>query len=628
MSEVIDTLAVGEPLELATLANIADPAAIEDADIRGLIAFDSVDGRMEARLAHPLYGEVRRRRSPPMRLRRLRGQVATELAAADPGDDIRIAVRRAALSLDSDLAPDPDLLLTAAKGAVWLADHSLAEQLADAAIRAGGTVEAYLIRAHALSWLGRSEEADKVFASVDTTELTGLDRAALAFARATTRFVGLADPAGACELIDEAARATPPHARGCIEAFYLMYWGLAGKPQPAIESAKNVALDRLPDIIGAAPAVGLVHALGDAGHISEAVRAAEAGYAIVARSQDSAGLGFVIAVSHVHALLTAGRIYEGCDVAERVREQAANLSGGAQLMSRSVIGAAAVGAGRLRVASSVVEPVVEMVAALGLNAIIVPIHVQRTMALAMRGISEEAGAALAALEASRHAGWRCYDFEVELARAWVAAAQGAVSGAIAAAFAAAEIARENGQFAPEVVCLQTATQFGDRSCAPRLRELADIVEGPRIGVAARFATAMHTADGAELLVVSKEFERMGDLVAALDAAAHAAIAYRRRDLRGSALGCSTRAEALAEQCGGASTPALREASERLPLTDREREIVMLLGQGLSSPAIAERLTLSARTVEGHIYRAMAKTGTSSRDELAGLLQGQTSRPRA
>jgi DNA-binding CsgD family transcriptional regulator len=110
---------------------------------------------------------------------------------------------------------------------------------------------------------------------------------------------------------------------------------------------------------------------------------------------------------------------------------------------------------------------------------------------------------------------------------------------------------------------------------------------------------------------------MGDLVAAVDAAAHAALAFRREDLRGSALGCSTRAEALAEQCG-ASTPAL-QASERLLLTDREREIVMLLGEGLSSPAIAQRLILSVRTVEGHIYRARAKTGISSRDELAALL---------
>ncbi|HXA13338.1 MAG TPA: LuxR C-terminal-related transcriptional regulator [Mycobacterium sp.] len=35
--------------------------------------------------------------------------------------------------------------------------------------------------------------------------------------------------------------------------------------------------------------------------------------------------------------------------------------------------------------------------------------------------------------------------------------------------------------------------------------------------------------------------------------------------------------------------------------------------------IAERLTLSVRTVEGHVYRAMAKTAISSREELAVLL---------
>jgi DNA-binding CsgD family transcriptional regulator len=52
------------------------------------------------------------------------------------------------------------------------------------------------------------------------------------------------------------------------------------------------------------------------------------------------------------------------------------------------------------------------------------------------------------------------------------------------------------------------------------------------------------------------------------------------------------------------------------LTDREREIVMLIGEGLSNRAVAERLTLSVRTVESHIYRAMLKTGTRSRDQLA------------
>jgi DNA-binding CsgD family transcriptional regulator len=185
--------------------------------------------------------------------------------------------------------------------------------------------------------------------------------------------------------------------------------------------------------------------------------------------------------------------------------------------------------------------------------------------------------------------------------------------------AAAERASAKGQFAAEVLCLQTAAQFGDRSGLVRLRELDKIVEGPRVRVAARFSAAMSNGNAAELAAVSEEFERMGDLIAAVDAAAQAALAYRSQGMRGSALGCATRAGVLAEQCGGASTPALSQVSEPLPFTDREREIVTLIGEGLSNRVVAERLTLSVRTVESHIYRAMAKTGTTSRDELGALV---------
>ena len=236
----------------------------------------------------------------------------------------------------------------------------------------------------------------------------------------------------------------------------------------------------------------------------------------------------------------------------------------------------------------------------------------------MRGLTREAADALAALDEvpRRH---RSLDSERSIARAWVAAGQGGVSEAIHDLLSAAERAAAKGQFAVEVLCLQTATQFGDRTGAPRLHELESIVEGPRAALAARFAVALRDGDAAELSSVSEEFERMGDLVAAVDSAAQAALTYRRQDLRGSALGASARAEALAEKCGGARTPALRQASEPLPLTDREAEIVMLIGEGLSNREVAERLTLSIRTVESHIYRAMLKTGTTSRNELGALL---------
>ena len=236
----------------------------------------------------------------------------------------------------------------------------------------------------------------------------------------------------------------------------------------------------------------------------------------------------------------------------------------------------------------------------------------------MRGLTDEAAAALATLEDRRHPSWRYLDYELCDRPAWVAACQGAVSEAIATLLSAAETARANGQFAAEVMCLQTAAQFGDRSGAPRLRELAAIVEGPRAGVAARFAAALAAGDGAELAAVSEDSSGWAIWL-------RPSMRPRTRPWRIAAKACGdrrwvrARADVLAEQCGGASTPALGQASETLPLTEREREIVMLIGDGLPSRAVAARLTLSVRTVEGHIYRAMAKTGATSRDELAALL---------
>lgn len=625
VSDVIDVLAVGEPIELATLTRITDPSAVEEADTRGLIMLEPVADGVQVRVAHPLYGEVRRRRAPATRLRRLRGLVATELAGSDDRDDVRLAVRRATLSLDSDLQPDAELLARAAHGAVWLADLALAERLADAATRAGAGPEAHFIRAHALSWLGRGQQADAVLAEIRTSQLTDSDRARFAFLRASNLLWALADPSRAKELIDDASRTTPPQERTYIDAFLTVYWFATDRPDLAMQASKALSLDDLPEVVGAETAWALAAIAADAGRTNEAVTVAVAGYAAASRSLDAPYMTFNIADAHISALLLAGLIGEALDVADRVCQQAADLPGAAQLLAAGVAGRAALGAGHLDAACSLLEQ-----AAVALSAAGHGIgwgyryHVPGATSLAMSGSADQAAAALVALE-ELHRPFRSLDYERSLTRAWVAAGQGAVSEAIAITISAAERASAGGQFAAEVLCLQTAAQFGDRSGASRLRDLEAIVEGPRVGLAARFAAALRDSDAVELTSVSNDFERMGDLVAAVDAAAHAALAYRRNDRRGSALGCAARAEALAAQCGGATTPALRQATEPLPLTDREREIALLIGHGLSNRAVAERLVLSLRTVESHIYRAMSKTGTSSRDELAALLMGNRAR---
>jgi DNA-binding CsgD family transcriptional regulator len=619
VAAVVDALAIGEPIELAALRRIADADAVEEADTRGLIILDHLGTAIEVRLAHPLYGEVRRRRAPPTRLRRLRGLVATELAASDDRDDIRVVVRRAALSLDSDLTPDGDLLVRAAHGAIWLADLPLADKLAEAAVHAGAGPEARFMRAHAMSWLSRGEDAEAVLADAPITQLTDEDHARFTYLRASNMLWALADPARAKEIVDDAPHPTAGQARSYIDAFLTVYWFAVDRPDAATQVSKNLALHELPAVVGAETAWALSAISADAGRTTEAVQIADAGYSIATRSFDAPHMRFNIADAHLSALLLSGRVTDALDLAERVREQAADLPGAAQFLGAAIAGRAALGAGRLDTACLRLEHAAGALAASG-HAIGwgYRYHVPHTMALAMRGLTDAAGAAHAALDKLRRP-FRSLDYERSLARAWVAASQGAVSEAITVLLSAGERAATNGRFAAEVICLQTATQFGDRSGASRLRELISIVEGPRVGLAARFAVALRDGDAAELAAVSKDFEAMGDLVAAVDAAAHAAMAYRDQDLRGSALGCVSRTEALAAQCGGADTPALRQAREPLPLTDREREIVMLLGQGLSNRDVAARLTLSVRTVEGHIYKAMNKTGTASREELAALL---------
>jgi DNA-binding CsgD family transcriptional regulator len=335
---------------------------------------------------------------------------------------------------------------------------------------------------------------------------------------------------------------------------------------------------------------------------------------------------FLAADGHVGALLLAGRITDAQAAAERLAGRAADLPSAGQRHTDPVLGRAALGAGRLDRARGLLEPVADALFAAGdANGWGYRCQIPLTTALAMAGLTDEARAAVVVLEQTRHPVWRYLHYEHAMAQAWVAACRGAVTEAIATVRAAAETARANGQFGAEVMCLQTATQFGDRSCAARLRELASIVEGPRAELAARFAEAIGNGNAGELEAVSSDFEKMGDRVAAIDAAAHAALAYRKQHLRGSAVRCSARAETLAAESGDASTPALRQVIEPLPLSDREREVVMLIGEDLSSREIAERLTLSVRTVEGHIYRAMARTGVASRDELAALLPRRSSR---
>jgi DNA-binding CsgD family transcriptional regulator len=145
-----------------------------------------------------------------------------------------------------------------------------------------------------------------------------------------------------------------------------------------------------------------------------------------------------------------------------------------------------------------------------------------------------------------------------------------------------------------------------------------MLKTPLAEAAADHARGLADHDGDLLDVVADRFTDMGAVALAADAAAQAADEHACKGNRGKEVESSTRAYRLASQ-GGLRTPAVDAAARPLPISGREREIAMLVAAGLSNRQIADRLVVSVRTVDGHLYRIFGKLGISTRDQLIHLL---------
>ena len=350
VGDVLDALAVGEPIELAALQRITDPDAVEEADVRGLIRLDDVDDRDRSPDGAPAVRrgaqETARRRR---RLRRLRGLLAVELAGADDRDDVRMVVRRGALTLDSDLEPDADAADPSRAGRD-LPGGSAARRSAGEGGRAGRRRTGSPVPACARVVVAGPRTRSRGAAGRGPGRRVDATRS-----RRGSRICGRAtccgrwlSPMRAKEVIDEGAARVAPGRRGmCIDAVRAVYWFAVDRPDAAMAASKVLVLDELPPIVGAETAWALASIHGDAGRTAEAVAMAEAGYAIAIRCSDAPHMRFNIADAHVGALVLAGRIGEALEVAEWARGQAADLPGTAHLLGPAIAGRAALGAGRL-----------------------------------------------------------------------------------------------------------------------------------------------------------------------------------------------------------------------------------------------------------------------------------------
>lgn len=616
--EVLDALAVAEPLAADLLAEITDPDALGEAETLGLITVDANVRPASVRLAHPLLGEVRRTES--LRLQRLRGRIAAELSQRSSSDP-RDLVRRAVLTMESDLTPDAELLLGAASAAMQLLDHRLAETLAGRAVVAGGGPGAKLLHAMAITWQERGIEAENILADL-ANQTDGTLRNQIAVIRARNFAVVLGQVASAkreLEVLPADDQTLQPIATALTALIELV----RGRSKTAVK----IALAAVPhspvgDIARILLAWALVTGLGDLGRIDEIDAAAKGGYAGAERSPQASHLRNRLAFQETHGYRLGGALAQSDAVIARIRRDTLDVPFEESWHS-AMAGLSAMFRGGLDDARRSLRDALanlgpgdsgRMLKSFGQSWL--------TTVIAMAGHATDARRELEAIKWWADDPEACmFDPYRSLAEAWVCAAEGAISQAISITREAADKEVRLGRPAWEVMLLQTATQFGDDSTAARLAELAAEVQGPRAPAAAAHAAALAAEDGDALLDASRHYEAFGDMLAAADAAAQAVVAYQDKGSRGSAMTASAVAQRLADECQGAQTSALRAVTTPQPFTARQREIISLAAQGLANKEIANRLTMSIRSVEGHLFRASQRVGANSREQLISILQG-------
>jgi DNA-binding CsgD family transcriptional regulator/tetratricopeptide (TPR) repeat protein len=613
VASVIDALSQAEPLDVDVLCDVVKRRDVERAEELRLISIERIHGKLTARLAHPLFGELRRATAGEMYLTKIRGKLAQRLAK-DGDDDIYAAVRRALLTLESDLPPDPELFLESARAAMTLLDLDLADRFAGAATEAG-VAEATGIRGMNLALLGRGQEAEDVLSGMgfDGTP----DRHHWATVRAANMTWMLARPSDAATILADLADDPPRWAiDACIDAVFGRCRGAERKARAALDSGM------LSDFHMMMASVALVMTLGALGKADQLGAVADEALERATASFQASPMRLWFAGVYARACRLTGRVTQFTESAEKLAEAARDLPGLAYANLALLLGNAALMRGE---AANAVRHLHEALAGAESRSVTTGLRAASCFALAEAhaklGHPDEASDALS--QARVPDDYVFMRTGLAIARGWALAAGGSLCDAVAVVKAAADEARDRDQPTHELACIQAGALWGDSFGATRAGELAEELGLPLANTIAQHAKSLEAGDGEGLLAVSRKYRSIGDRATAADAAAQAAAVLDSGQHRGRAMYAAAIAQEWANECGGLCTPALRSPLG-VPLTGRQRDVIELVVAGLSNRDIADRLVMSVRTVEGHVYRACQRVGAKTREELAALIRGGAS----
>jgi DNA-binding CsgD family transcriptional regulator len=618
-AHALQLLAFAEPLPLDALSSLVGADTVEGVERRGLIRVVEEAPGLDVRFTHPLYGEVIRRGLGRAATRRLKGELFSAMQKQPvtlPAQRIRLAE----LALDSDSTADAEVFATAAQDAIALTNITLGERLARTAVDLGGGLVAGELLARSLLWQGRAAESEAVLMTFDPDGMNELDLVRWGMARIANLHWSMGDAVRADEVLHLLQRqVSHPALRLVLE-------GVASATRAfenLLDEAAAAAQQVLNDASASPPAVewavfGGTLAAALTGRVDDAA-------AIVARGRQiehkvDGLLRYPTAYGEIRALTLIGDF----DQAQARSGDIGQISSPGQYlawgMANVLIGTVEVARGRFGAAGPRMEETVAALAAESAASWSFPAGMLLAQSQCVLGNVDAGAKTINELrtEVDKHVA--IFEPQFRLVEAWLAAAEGHLSGAMSRAVEAADLAKNTGQRAVEMFALHDAARFGDLSSLQRLVDVAENIGGRLAKVHAAYAAALLASDAIGLSAVAEQFESIGALLSAADAAAQAAALFRTADDRRHALDAAATADRLAAACGGVRTPALEIASQPLPLSPREREVASFVAQGMSNRDIADRLVVSTRTVEGHIYRACIKLDVTDREGLALVIR--------
>ncbi|MHA7281117.1 LuxR C-terminal-related transcriptional regulator [Arthrobacter sp. MDT2-2] len=281
-------------------------------------------------------------------------------------------------------------------------------------------------------------------------------------------------------------------------------------------------------------------------------------------------------------------------------------------------GLAMVGLGRARDAVKVLEPVVEQLRVTDPHGILPLAGAALTYCHALASPLEHVIAYLPLSEPSRGNSWVVR----RAARHYQLLASARTENRGEAARRLQERAAKDLQDGASIwalVSLAAAVRLGRQEAVADLGVLAASLQGPLARACTLYSQALLHSDVGLLIEAMECAAASDDYRLVADIAQSGINATTRNQDRSGLRIIQRRLKELLPD----APPATAAAADLDLLTAREREVAAMAAAGSSNRVIAQKLFVSVRTVEGHLYQVYSKLSVSTRSELAELVPAES-----